>query len=161
MSRGSFAGTVGKGVAGAGVGFALYFLFRNLRFGGGFGLGESFGVGEGSGGAGASARPKDARRLNLLLSARGFEWRDQDWKVTVPSAIVTLNDVIARVREGGRSDVALKTAGDVLQGDYERALEGFKQAGIEVFKAEVVTTPPTVSGNGRGEYRARTDGSWR
>lgn len=164
MSGGSFAGTVGKGVIGAGVGFALYYLVLNLRLGGGLGFGAAFGVGEGRGGADSSprpSRPRDAHRLNLLLSSRGFEWRDPDWKSPVPASVVTLSDAISRIREGGRSDVTFKTAGDVVQRDYEKALEGLKQAGIDVFKAEASTVPaPTISGNGRGEYGARAR-SWR
>ena len=162
MAEDSAAASLGKFSLGVGVGFALYFFITGLGFGG---RGRGEGRGEDRGRdvpepiaplvpPPVPARPRDDKRLNVLLSTRGFELRDENWKPLSVAKIYSLEEVIARVKEGGRNDLALKVSGAVIQRDYDSALVGLKQAGIVVWKAE---TPPPVhtSGNARGQYGSR------
>jgi hypothetical protein len=77
-----------------------------------------------------------------------FRLRDED-----PSTkTYTLEETIARIKAGGRSDTNLLIRGSVLQGPASKALELFKAAGIVVWKEEGPTGKPHVSGNARGRY---------
>jgi hypothetical protein len=149
----SAAAGLGKLVLGGAVGFGLYLLITGLGFGG-------LGRGEGQGEVPLPIRPRDAQRLNFLLSSRGFESRDADWKPTTPPTIYTVNELIARVKDGGRADVALRILGSAIQRDVDAALAALKQGGIDVWKMEaspptVSPSPAHVSGNARGEYGRR------
>lgn len=165
MSDSSSAGAFGKVVLGGAVGFALYYLFGR----GGLGFGESD---DGGGGPGEPrlptepplpppppARPKDEQRLNFVLSSTGLEQRDESWRPPPVKKIFTLEEMIARIKDGGRSDVTLKISGDVREGTLRETLARLKQAGIDVYQLEAVPPTPTassrVSGNVRGEYGGR------
>ena len=152
----SAAKGVGSLVLGGAVGFGLYMLITGL----GFGFGGSGGRGRGEGrgedrGAAPPARPRDEERLNFLLSPRGFELRGADWKPVAAAKSLTLDEVIARVKDGGRTDVNLKFSGDAIQRDVDAALAAFKQHGIDVVKVESASAPAHVSGNARGQYGRR------
>lgn len=167
MSRSSFAGNFGKVVLGGAAGFALYFLFGR----GGLGFGES-GDGEGRGEprlpteppavpppSPPPTRPRDEARLNYVLSSAGLEQRDANWKPPAVKKIYALEEVIARIKDGGRSDVTLKVSGDAREGTLRDVLAGLKQAGIDVYRLEATPpAPPSVSGNARGEYGGRHRG---
>ncbi len=154
----------GKVVLGGAIGFGLYLLITGLGFGGS-GRGEGRGEGRGDApppapSAPAPTRPRDEQRLNFLLSASGsFEPRDVDWKPSTTTKIYTLEELIVRVKEGGRSDVSLKISGAALQGAVDAALAALKKAGIKVWMTEA--SSPTgspaarVAGNVRGEYGRR------
>lgn len=154
MGRNSIAGNVGKSMLGVGAGFALYYLVTGLGFGPG---------GRGDGGRGESprvppmvpptvpARPRDEARLNFVLTAAGLEQRDESWRSPAVRKIFTLEEMIARIKDGGRSDVTLKVAGDAREGTLRETLAGLKQAGIDVYQLEAAPgTAPHVSGRGRG-----------
>jgi hypothetical protein len=64
-----------------------------------------------------------------------------------------LDELIDRVKAGGRSDVELRSAGDVIQGSWEAALDLIQHAGLSVWRDE--TSASRVSGNARGEYGHR------
>jgi hypothetical protein len=103
-------------------------------------------------------RPKDETRLNFVLSAAGLEQRDESWRPPAVKKIFTLDEMIARIKEGGRSDVTLKVSGDAREGTLRETLGRLKQAGIDVYQLEAgPAAPPSphVSGNARGEYTAR------
>jgi hypothetical protein len=151
VAEGSAAKSVGSLVLGGAVGFGLYMLITGLGFGfGGGGRGRGEGREEDRGET-PPARSKE--RLNFLLSPRGFEPRGADWKPAAAAKILTLEEVVARVKDGGRSDLNLKVSGDAIQRDVEAALVAFKQHGIDVVKVE--TTAAHVSGNARGQYGQR------
>jgi hypothetical protein len=164
MGRNSIAGAVGKSMLGVGFGFALYYLVTGLGFGAG-GRGEGEGLGEPTSPTEPPsvpppppARPKDETRLNFVLSATGLEQRDANWRPPAMKKIFTLDEMIARIKDGGRSDVTLKISGDVREGTLRETLSRLKQVGIDVYKLEATpTAPPSsrVSGNARGEYTAR------
>lgn len=148
MARESGAAGFGKVVLGGAVGFGLYLLVTGLGFGGSTGR-------RGASGAEPAppvpTRPQDEKRLNFLLSPRGFEARAADWKLLPVAKIYSVEEVITRVKEGGRSDMSLKISGAAIQGAVDAALAALKQAGIDVWKME--TAPPAhVSGDVRGEY---------
>lgn len=159
MAESSTADRIGTLVIGGAVGFGLYMLVTGL----GFGLGGGDGArGRGEGreedrGEGppvpAPTKPKDEVRLNVLLSPKGFELRGVDWKPAAAAKILTLEEVVARVKDGGRSDLNLKISGDAIQHDVDAALAAFKQRGIDVLKVDAsASAPARVSGNARGQY---------
>ena len=136
MANNSFAGNVGKGALGFGVGLALYFLIRNLGFGGGSGIG---GRGEDTRGEGASPGPpapfpRDSQMLEFWMvqptpvdnSTMGFRGPGEK--------IYSLEELIARIKAGGRLDVALKVRGEVITEAVDSATEQLQRAGIGVFK---------------------------
>lgn len=175
MARNSVAGSVGKGALGFGVGFALYFLIRNLRFGGGFGLGG--GRGDEETGRGPSAPTAPSERpgpplpkdidplLFVVFHPEGFkvdDQRDPDMAKRVlrnarfhrielgaekisPDEIYRragraiadktsrpqqLDEVIARVKAGGRDDVRLIDMGNIVQGTWDDVMGSFADSGI-------------------------------
>ena len=139
------------------IGVLLYLLIKNL----GFGPGER-GAGEpgrgGSQGVPSSPLPlaKDTQRLSFVMTqptaddpSRPMSFRGPDGK------IYALEEMIARVKAGARSDVTLKTAGNVREGSAVVARAAIKQAGIEIW-----TGGARVSGNARGQYGADAQPSW-
>lgn len=163
MGRSSIAGNVGKSMLGVGVGFALYYLVTGLGFGAG-GRGEGEGLGElplptePPSVPPLPTRPKDETRLNFVLSATGLEQRDESWRPPAVKKIFTLDEMIMRIKEGGRSDVTLKVSGDAREGTLRETLARLKQAGIDVYQLEAShASPPAshVSGSARGTYGAR------
>lgn len=169
MGKNSIAGNVGKSVLGVGVGFALYYLVTGLGFGAG-GRGEGEGEGEGHGEPTPPTerptvpppppvRPKDETRLNFVLLSTGLEQRDESWRPSAVKKIFTLEEMIARIKDGGRSDVTLKVSGAAREGTLFETLRRLKQDGIDVYQLEAVPPlPPRVSGNARGEYGGRRRG---
>jgi hypothetical protein len=159
MGRNLTAGNVGGAMLGFGFGFALYYLITGLGFGAG-GRGEGEGLGESTPPTEPSVPPpppvfpKDETRLNFVLSAAGLEQRDASWRPPAVRKIFTLDEMIVRIREGGRSDVALKVSGDAREGTLRETLARLEQAGIDVYQL-AATPPPHVAGNARGEYIAR------
>jgi hypothetical protein len=168
MAKDSFADGFGKMVLGGAVGFGLYLLITSFGFGGGgsggdSGGGSGGGRGEGRGDAPptlppsqpAPPKPPDAQRLSFVMTSSsqhaGFRLRDGS------SKIYTVEALIARVKDGGRSDVELRVAGDVPQGVWVAARDRIKQAGITVFEP-VLSSAPSVVGHARGDYGRR--GSW-
>lgn len=170
----SVVGDVGKGVLGIGVGFALYFLIRNFRFGGGFGIGGGAGdreEGRGTGGpsipVGPEPLPKDVepllfvvfhppglkdtddRAADVATRARreaAFHRIDLGTEEIRPRAIyrragaaitnkslkpLSLDDVIARVKAGGRDDVRLINMGSIRSGTWGDVLDALMGGGIK------------------------------
>jgi hypothetical protein len=132
---------LGAGVALGGVGVLLYFLIKGLGGSGGRGAGLAL-----------LMRPRDEKRLTFVMTqptaddpSRPMSFRGSDAKM------FSLDEMISRVKAGGRSDVTLKMAGNVRQGSAESALTLVKQAGIEVWK-EAAPGGASVSGNDRGQY---------
>lgn len=168
MAENSISGDLGKGVVGAGIGFALYLFITGLELGwggGGRGRGEGSGRGEtkappASEGSGRGptqplleplvpSRPKDASRLSFVMTHPTFDDPSLPMSFRGPDArAYSLDEMIARIKTGGRSDVVLKTAGNVREGSASSATARVKQAGIEVWKEDGVR----VSGNARGSY---------
>lgn len=129
------------------VGVLLYVLIRNL----GLGRSGSAHEGHGPGQLESTAVPplKDGQRLVFVMTrptmddahaAMGFRGSD--------AKAYALEELIARVRAGGRSDVTLKTAGDVLEGAAAAARDQLRQAGIEIWSE----SGARVAGNARGQY---------
>lgn len=168
----SFASGLGKGVLGVGVGFALYFLIRNLRLGGGFGFGGEPGARE----AGSEAPsvpsprpepplPKDTEPLlfvvfhpegvsdfgkgsDLATRARreaAFHRIDLGTEMVTPREIyrragaairdkaakpLSIDEVIARAKAGGRDDVRLINLGGIRAGTWDDVLDTLMGSGI-------------------------------
>jgi len=153
VSRESAASGLGKVVVGGAVGFGLYMLVTGLGFGG-WGRGGRGDSGEDTGTSAPlpPARPRDPQRLNFLLSTKGLEERDADWKIPSVPKIYSVEDAIARVKDGGRSDVTLRISGSTIQGVVDATLAALKRAGIVVWKMTGASPPARVAGNVRGEY---------
>jgi hypothetical protein len=168
MAKDSLADGFGKMVLGGAVGFGLYLLATSFGFGGG-GSGGGSGGGQGEGRVDAPSstltpsppsrpappKPPDAQRLSFVMTSSsqptGFRLRDGS------SKIYTVEALIARVKDGGRSDVELRVAGDVPQGVWVAARDRIKQAGLSVFEP-VPPSAPSVVGYARGNYGQRE--SW-
>lgn len=119
----AFAESFGKLVLGAGFGFGLYLLVTGLGFGFGRRDGES-----------APPLPHDRVRLTFTM----FEGDPVVFRISGsgPSSLpYSVDELIARVRAGGRSDVNLHIRGTVIQHAADEALARLKAAGIEVFRA--------------------------
>lgn len=147
MAESSAAGSFGKFALGGAVGFGLYMLITGLGFG--FGGGRGGHREDGRDGA-VPTRLRDEERLNFLMSSKGLELRGADWKPAAAAKILTLEEAVARVKDGGRLDLNLKISGDAIQRDVDAALAAFKQHGIDVLMVEMAL--PHVSGNARGQY---------
>jgi hypothetical protein len=152
---------VGTGVAVGAVGVLLYLLIRNLGLGGGGARGEG-GRGESGRGLGPEVPtvppmppmppmpplPKDEQRLLFVMTQPTADDPSRPMSFRGPGArAFALEEMIARVKAGGRSDVTLKTAGNVRQGSADSALSLVKQAGIKVWVSGI---GPAV--NDRGQY---------
>ena len=170
MARGSIAEGFGKVVLGGAVGFGLYMLITGLGFGG-LGRGEGAGRGEAEGPPPPAPpaapppppRPKDDKRLSFVMiepkvlgHPMGFRLRDGD-----PKKTYSLDELIARVKEGGRTDVELRASGAVIQGPWDEAQERIKSAGLKLWLVETSPAAPQhVVGflpraNDRGQYGRR------
>lgn len=166
MSENSAAAAVGKFGLGLGVGFGLYWLIRNLGFGGGFG----FGGGARDEGAPSPPAmppiPRDEQRLEFLMMGP-TTLDDKTPAFRGPGGkIYALEEMIVRIKAGGRTDMTLKVRGDVISGPADDAEAQIKKAGIDIWKPvppplfpekqPAHESPPapvkTVSGNGRGQY---------
>lgn len=145
---------LGTGVALGGVGVLLYLLIKNLG-------GQPGPAGRGTGPASTIStplppRPKDEKRLTFAMTQPTSAEPTRPMSFRGPDArAASLEEMVARVKAGGRSDVTLKTAGDVRHGSAESALALIKQAGIEVWK-EVSPGVEHVSGRARGSYWSST-----
>jgi hypothetical protein len=127
------------------VGVLLYVLIKNL------GLGKHGSAREGPGQLElpAASPLKDAQRLVFVMTRPTVDdahavmgFRGSDAKT------YALEELIARVRAGGRSDVTLRTAGNVREGAVAAARDQLRQAGIEIWSE----SGARVSGNARGQY---------
>ena len=169
MAESSPAETVSKFGVGLGLGFALYFLIRNLRLGGGFGFGGEGDVARGEGAPAPPSTPpppppmpRDEQRLTFVM-VRPTTPDDKTMAFRGPGdKIYSLEEMLARIKAGGRTDMILKIRGDVITGPAHNAEAQIKKAGIEIWKpAPTSKKPPapvkTVSGNARGQYGR----SWR
>ena len=179
MARDSAVGSVGKGALGFGVGFVLYFLIRNFRFGGGFGIGEGRAERGDEAGRGPDAPvpskpprpstpplPKDTDPLLFVVfHPEGFkieDQRDPDMAKRVlrnalfqridlgtekiaPEEIyrragraiedkarrpLRLDEVISRIKAGGRDDVRLIDMGNIIQGTWDDVMGSLADSGI-------------------------------
>ena len=164
----SAAGSIGKGVLGFDVGFALLYL---LRLGGGFGLGGRRGE-EGAGRgpevpspAPGPPQPRDAEPLLFVVfHPEGFKERDKApdpaerarrdaafKQIDLGAELVeaeeiyrragrairdaatrplSIDEVAARVKAGGRDDVRLVNMGSIRSGTWDDALMTLTDAGI-------------------------------
>ena len=168
MAENSSAETVSKFGVGLGIGFALYYLIRNLGFGGGLGFGGEGGEarGEGASAPAPPSMPRDEQRLEFVM-VRPTTNDDKTTAFRGPGGtIYALEEMIARIKAGGRTDMTLKVRGDVISGPADAAEAAIKRAGIDLWKpappslfpekqstADQPSTP--VSGNARGQYGAK------
>lgn len=167
MADDSVGESFGKVVIGGAVGFALYFLVTGLGLGGGGGAGRGE-SGRGEAPFPPPPRPTDATRLAFVMTEPtavgrpvGFQLRDGG---KLDPKIYTVDELIARVKEGGRSDVELYATGAVIQGPWDNARERIRTAGLKVWAGEPSsasspTAPPIVPahvGNARGQYGRRS-----
>jgi hypothetical protein len=122
----AFAEGFGKLVLGAGFGFGLYLLVTALGFGGhGHGRRDD---------AVVPSRPRDQGRLAFTM----FEGDPVVFRFSGTgehSPPFSVDELIARVRAGDRSDVNLHVRGTVIQKTYDAAMDRLKAAGIVVFRA--------------------------
>jgi hypothetical protein len=161
---------VGTGLAVGGIGVLLYLLLKNLGGGGGGGGGGGRGRGEGRAELPEPAIPppmmppplplppraRDEKRLTFVMTqptaddpSRPMSFRSRD---EGPGArTYALDELLARVRAGGRADVTLKITGDVRESSAQSAQDLIKRAGIVVWKEDALGAAH-VSGNARGSY---------
>jgi hypothetical protein len=159
MAESSSAAAVGKFGLGLGVGFGLYFLIRNLGFGGGFG----FGGGRETRDEAQPLMPRDEERLEFVMVGP-TTLDDKTPAFSGPGGkIYALEEMLARIKAGGRTDMILKIRGDVISGPADDAEAHIKKAGIDIWKPAPPPLFPekqpahvkTVSGRDRGQYSDR------
>jgi hypothetical protein len=112
--------------------------------------------------------PRDEQRLEFvmvgptMLDDKTAAFRGPEGK------IYSLEEMIVRIKAGGRDDMILKVRGDVISGPADVAETQIKKAGISIWKtappplfpekqpasAKSFAPAPRVSGNARGEYGA-------
>jgi hypothetical protein len=153
------AESFGKVVLGGAVGFALYFLITGLGLGGRGSGGRGSGSGEGEAPSPSlPPRPKDETRLSFLMTEpsvfghpAGFQLRTGG---KLEPKLYVVEELFARVKEGGRSDVELRATGAVIQSAWADARALIKRSGLTVWVADVSSpsAPPRVAGNARGHY---------
>ena len=166
MTESSPAAAVGKFGLGLGVGFGLYLLFRNLGFGGGFGFGGGRGEPRDEGAPAPPSIPRDEQRLEFVMVGP-TTLDNKTPRFSGPGGkIYALEELIARIKAGDRTDMLLKVRGDVISGPADDAEAQIKNAGIDIWKpappplfpenqpARETSSEPvkTVSGNARGQY---------
>lgn len=85
---------------------------------------------KGSGGPndGQTDRAPDATRLVFRVLDSGVALS------SAPLATMTVDAAVKRIKEGSRTDVTLVIPGSTIQRNVVSAVEGFHNAGIEVFK---------------------------
>jgi hypothetical protein len=137
-------GTLGVGILGL-----LYFLFRGREGSGGR---RESGFGPGLPMPLPTPIPRDPSRLTFVMLRptagdphESPSFRGPDGKM------FSLDEMIARVRAGGRSDVAFTAAGDVRQGSIDAAKAHIQGAGIQVW--ENSSTKSVGRSIERGYYR--------
>lgn len=129
---------------GGAAGFGLYLLVTGLGFGG-----------RGTGNGTQPSRSPDVQRLSFLMTEPSVVGHPAGFKLRgdADPTIYSVASLIARVQEGGRSDVELRATGSVLQGSWAAALEQIKHAGLSVFESGA--SSPAVVGYTRGRGPAR------
>lgn len=150
MAEGSGVGSL---VLGGAVGFALFLIGSSLGFGG---------RGHDSGGRGVAPptpprpqRPRDEKSLSFVMVEPKEVGRPAGFRLVGddPHKIYSIDELVARVRDGGRGDVVMRAAGDVIQRPWAEAQDRVKHAGITL----AVEEKTAVSGfPARGHYR-----TWR
>jgi len=143
----AWRGAATVGALGA-AGVLLYFLVKNLGLGG---RGKDDRSKLASPAPGVLPPPGDARRLTFVMTQPTPAAPSLPMSFRGPDAKdYSLDEMIARVRAGGRSDVVLKISGNVRAGSAESAKDLVKKAGIEIW----IEGGTRVSGaaNGRGQY---------
>lgn len=119
MAEGTGKKIVKVGI-GAGLGYLIYRLISGFG-GSGFGLNDA-------------AAKADERPLELLIRAR--DGVTSQTELLLAGQIMTIDQVIARVRSGGRDDVDLLAAGDARHGDVDAAMKALATAGIKIWNRE-------------------------
>ena len=161
MAESSTAETVSKFGVGLGVGVALYFLIRNLGFGFGEGRGEARDEGAPAPSSTPPTMPRDEQRLEFLM-VRPTMPDDKTMAFRGPgNKIYSLEEMLVRIKAGGRTDMILKIRGDVISGPADAAEAVIKTAGIDIWTPAPPPLfpekqPARVSGNVRGQYGARS-----
>lgn len=169
MTESSPAKAVGKLGLGLGVGFGLYLLIRNLGFGGGFGFGGGRGDARDEGPPtppSSPPMPRDEQRLEFVMAGPTTLDNKTPTFSGPGGKIYALEEMLARIKAGGRTDMLLKIRGDVISGPADDAEAQIKKAGIDIWKPAPPPLFPerqapepvkTVSGNARGQYGGRGD----
>lgn len=160
MAKNSSVGSVGKGVLGFGVGFALYMFITGFGGGGGFGWGRGLGGREGAGKTpGPSGRPttptvspgSGPARARLMLTPEG---------ITVDGKAMSLDEAIETVRAA--RDVEVVVTGDTMQGDVDDLLVALFLAGIPWWGREYLMqiAPRNMDDVRRHEEAKRRAAEW-
>jgi hypothetical protein len=154
--------------AGIGIGFFVY-LFVGLGggFGGRLGRGDRGSAPRPSTSPASPAlppRPRDSQPLAFVMTRPPYDAPSLPMEFRLTSEPGdrphTLEELIARVRAGGRQDVSLNFAGDVRHASTETAVTALRGAGLEVLvPAEFQATIPSAPRvSGRGWYGERRGG---
>lgn len=157
MAESSAAEGVVKFGLGLGVGYGLYLLIQNLGLGGGRGDARGDGTVPGSS---TPSIPRDEQRLEFLMVGPTTPDNKMGTFRGPGGQIYALEEMIARIKAGGRTDVLLRVRGDVISGPADDAEAEIKRAGIDLWKPAPPSLFPekqpapvqTVAGNARGQY---------
>lgn len=159
MAERSAGEDFGKLVLGGAVGFALYLVATGL----GFGTGRGSGTGTGPSPSPTPTPPqpttpapfpKDTARLAFVMTGPTTPPHTQPMTFQLRGDLARtylIDDLVARVKAGGRSDVSINFRGDVLQGAIDAARAAIKHAGLQSW--EEAAGAPKVVGSDRGLYR--------
>jgi hypothetical protein len=147
VAEDSVAGILGKLALGGAVGFALFFVVTGLG-------------GRGEVAPPLPPRPKDDKRLSFVMVEPKVVGHPMSFRLREgePSKIYAIKELIARVKDGGRTDVELRASGDVIHGAWDEARALIKRGGLTVSLAETSPGPPVSTGSSwrespRGQYR--------
>jgi hypothetical protein len=125
------------GVVKLGLGVGLGYLLYKLLGGGGFG----FGPGE------VPSRPHDEQPIEVRI--RPVPADSTKAEIALEGRIVSLGELIARIRVGGRRDVLVALRGDTRQGAWDEIREALESAGIQIVRKQAagasVHTHPQVA----------------
>lgn len=95
----------------------------------------------------------DARLTFVMVEPTNAQWPDASaMSFRGPDAkTYSLDEMIARIRSGGRSDVTLKASGSVVEAAWQSAKRLVAAAGIDVSEVDA-----PIVGSSRGVYRRGT-----
>jgi len=132
-SRGDTWNDVAAAATGALAGFGLYLIVSGLGFGGGR-AGTENDSGDSDRGTTAAPLQRDLVPLTFVMTAPVAGDTSDTAVFRLGTVFLSLDEMIARILAGSRSDVVIKIRGDVRTGSAVGVMTHLKESGIEVIE---------------------------